>query len=136
VGVGRLNPDGSVDRFFDSGSNWDPSVGNVAQVAVLSDEQILVGGNFTVFNGIAGGSVVRLNGGELFVIQSLTKQLDGATELVFTAPVAGGYVLEASADLSHWTVLSTNSVVTGTTKLVEPAALGVERQFYRMTLHP
>jgi uncharacterized delta-60 repeat protein len=136
VGVGRLNPDGSVDRFFDSGGNWDPSVGNVAQVAVLSDGQILVGGNFTIFNGVAGGSVARLNGGELFVIQSLTKRLDGTAELVFTAPVAGQYVLEASSDLSHWTALSTNSVVTGTTNLVEPAAPGVERRFYRMTIHP
>ncbi|MBU6403030.1 MAG: hypothetical protein KGS61_22130, partial [Verrucomicrobia bacterium] len=64
--IARLNPDGSVDRSFDSGLGWsgpiNPSVNpGVTAVAVQSDGRILTGGSLTNFNGTQRPGIARLN---------------------------------------------------------------------------
>ena len=54
----RINTDGMIDNTFDAGSGFD-SVPKV--VTVLPDGNILVGGDFTVYNGVPKTSIVRLN---------------------------------------------------------------------------
>jgi uncharacterized delta-60 repeat protein len=57
-GLVRLLPDGSVDESFKCG------VGDKAEVFavnVLADGKILIGGNFTSFNGVAVNRIARLN---------------------------------------------------------------------------
>ncbi len=56
--VARLNSDGSLDTGFlatGAGAN-----GAVDSVAVQSDGKILIGGNFTTYNGTSRGYLARL----------------------------------------------------------------------------
>ena len=55
----RLNADGSVDKSFDTGSG---ASGPIGCIAVQPDGKIVLGGNFTRFNGGNYAGIVRLNG--------------------------------------------------------------------------
>ncbi|MEI6690351.1 MAG: delta-60 repeat domain-containing protein [bacterium] len=57
--IARLNSDGSLDTSFLAtgvGAN-----GNVYSIAILPDGNILIGGDFTTYNGVARGYIARLN---------------------------------------------------------------------------
>lgn len=63
-GVARLNPDGSLDTTFNVGGGVVMNGGQVGEahaVALLANGQILVGGDFTAFNGVRASCLVRLN---------------------------------------------------------------------------
>jgi uncharacterized delta-60 repeat protein len=57
-GLVRLMPDGSVDESFKCGAG---DRAEVYAVNVLADGKILIGGNFTSFNGVAVNRIARLN---------------------------------------------------------------------------
>ena len=62
--IARLNSDGSLDPSFDPGtgvSHTGLPHGIVYTVAVQTDGKMLVGGNFTTYNGTARRSIARLN---------------------------------------------------------------------------
>jgi uncharacterized delta-60 repeat protein len=66
--VARLNADGSLDTTFNTGTGCagkivpaDPTDPFVFAVAVQADGRIVIGGNFTTYNGAAHSGVVRLN---------------------------------------------------------------------------
>ena len=56
--VARLNPDGSLDTQFDTGSGPD---GQVLAVAIQGDGKIIVCGNFTYLNAKPASGIARLN---------------------------------------------------------------------------
>ena len=55
--IARILPDGSMDDGFVSGSGFN---GQVFSIAIQSDQKILAAGNFTKYNGVTSGRVVRL----------------------------------------------------------------------------
>lgn len=57
-GIARLNPDGNLDRSFELGQGFNRPV---RAIAVQADGKIIVGGEFTNFNGIACNYIARLN---------------------------------------------------------------------------
>lgn len=57
-GIIRLNNDGSVDNTFNTGSGFDSYT---VTAAIQSDGKILVGGDFSTFDGNAHNRLVRLN---------------------------------------------------------------------------
>jgi uncharacterized delta-60 repeat protein len=57
--VFRLNTNGNLDKTFDQGTGPN---GLVWSVALEADGKLIVGGDFTLFNGAARGHVVRLWG--------------------------------------------------------------------------
>jgi len=59
VKVARLFPDGSLDPSFISGSGAEDGI--VETIALQSDGKIIVGGHFTMFNGISYSRIIRLN---------------------------------------------------------------------------
>lgn len=61
--VVRLLPNGTIDSTFLTGSG---SALNVTQVKVLSDQRIILTGNFTTFNGISANRIIRLNSNGTF----------------------------------------------------------------------
>lgn len=85
----RLNPDGSVDNTFNSGSGFS-IVGNdyygveAKVVKLQSDGKILVGGTFDNYNGVTRYSLLRLN-----IDGSLDSTFDSG--LLFTAPTNQSY---------------------------------------------
>lgn len=54
----RLNPDGSVDSTFNTGTGFDY---RVETIAIQQDGKILVGGDFNLYNGTSSVNIVRLN---------------------------------------------------------------------------
>jgi uncharacterized delta-60 repeat protein len=57
-GIARLNTDGSLDTSFDPGTGANGIV-NIS--AVQSDGAIIIGGEFTSYNGVAVNHIARLN---------------------------------------------------------------------------
>ncbi|MBI5772005.1 MAG: immunoglobulin domain-containing protein [Verrucomicrobia bacterium] len=56
--IARLNADGSLDASFNPGSG---ASGGVQAVAVGTDGKVVLGGDFTSFNGVTRNRVARLN---------------------------------------------------------------------------
>jgi uncharacterized delta-60 repeat protein len=54
----RLNTDGSKDTSFNTGTGFDSTV---FAITTKSDGKILVGGNFTTYNGVTENRIIRLN---------------------------------------------------------------------------
>jgi uncharacterized delta-60 repeat protein/CSLREA domain-containing protein len=57
-GVARVNADGSLDTSFNPGSGVDNSI---RALVVRPDGKILIGGDFTIYNGTSRGRIARLN---------------------------------------------------------------------------
>ncbi len=56
--IARLNADGSLDTSFNVGAGFDAVV---YSIVLQADGKILVGGDFTSYNGITQNSIARLN---------------------------------------------------------------------------
>ena len=56
--IARLNSDGSLDAGFNLGTGFDLGISNVS---LQSDSMIVVGGDFSSFNGTARNKIARLN---------------------------------------------------------------------------
>jgi uncharacterized delta-60 repeat protein len=56
--IARLNSDGSLDTSFNIGSGFN---GQVNSTPFQADGKIIVGGNFTSFNGVSRNRIARLN---------------------------------------------------------------------------
>lgn len=65
VGIARLNPNGTLDNSFDPGTGFlidnNGFQGAVYSLSIQSDGKIIVGGIFTLYNGIPVNSIVRIN---------------------------------------------------------------------------
>lgn len=61
-GIARLNPDGSSDTSFNTGTGtfYSPVVGRTFAVALQPDGKILIGGEFSHFNNIPRPKIARL----------------------------------------------------------------------------
>ncbi|RTY95984.1 T9SS type A sorting domain-containing protein [Flavobacterium sp. GT3R68] len=62
-GIIRLNNDGSIDTTFNSGTGFAGPylITKVRTIALQSDGKIVIGGNFTAYNGITANKIIRLN---------------------------------------------------------------------------
>ncbi|MGN6420602.1 MAG: hypothetical protein ACTHMC_24035 [Pseudobacter sp.] len=65
-GLARLNADGSLDPTFNTGDGFQNGTSvhdfatEVRTVLPMADGSVIVGGNFTTFNGIPCGNIIRL----------------------------------------------------------------------------
>jgi len=88
----RLNPDGSIDESFNTGTGFN---GKVYSSYLQADGKIIVGGSFTTYNGINAGRIIRLNpdgsydssfntsvGATTGIIHDIALQLDGKIIIV------------------------------------------------------
>ena len=57
-GISRLNNDGSIDFTFNNGGLFN---GKVNAIALQSDGKLLIGGDFTIFDGSVVNYIIRLN---------------------------------------------------------------------------
>lgn len=57
-GLVRLNSNGSIDSSFNTGTGFDK---NVYALNLQSDQKIIVGGSFLMYNGISQRRILRLN---------------------------------------------------------------------------
>lgn len=60
TGFGRLDPSGDADVTFDTGTSFTGGFQVTAEIELLPDGRVLVGGQFDMYNDHAVGSIVRL----------------------------------------------------------------------------
>jgi len=78
--VVRLNSDGSIDTSFSLGQgSTNGSIAEIRSLEIQPNGRILVGGNFSTYNGITKNGVVRLN-------------TDGTIDNTFNMPPIDGFV--------------------------------------------
>ncbi|MCC2544888.1 IPT/TIG domain-containing protein [Hymenobacter sp. BT175] len=111
-GIVRLNHNGSVDATFNTATGFN--AGGVYSIGVQADGKVLVGGNFTTYQGVAASRIIRLNAdgsrdatfvpgtGFDATVQSIVLQSDGKAVLggSFTTykSVAAGRVIRLNTD--------------------------------------
>jgi uncharacterized delta-60 repeat protein len=91
----RLNSDGTLDTAFNANIAVGPS-GDVNALAIQSDGKILVGGNFTTWNGNSVGRIVRLNS-------------DGTQDTAFSASTGSA----ANSTVNAFAIQSDGKIVVG-----------------------
>jgi uncharacterized delta-60 repeat protein len=130
----RLNTDGSLDTSFDPGRGANNTV---FALSVLGDDDILIAGDFTQVGGLSRPGVARIQGsdpGPVLPSFGGVSVENGIVRLNLSAG-SSGCVLEASADLIHWTAIATNTATQG--QFSVPVAPGVGSRFFRAReLHP
>ena len=130
-GVARLNPDGSLDLTFDVGTGTD---GPVYVTALTADEHVVIGGDFTVLNGVPRRGIARLNPDDPIDIEFLPglTLANGAFQMLISAIPGHPYALEASSDLANWTILRTNVAGGTTLSFTDTNAASFNKRFYRV----
>jgi uncharacterized delta-60 repeat protein len=89
----RLNPDGRIDDTFNIGSGFNDLV---RTIKVQPDDKILVGGDFTDFNGTAINLICRLNS-------------DGTIDESFASNIGSGF----DSGVNSIKLLSDNTIIVG-----------------------
>jgi uncharacterized delta-60 repeat protein len=98
--IARLNADGSLDQTFNSvGTGFNANSGGnfeIYRVKVLADGKIMIGGDFSQFNGVARNRLARLNAdGSLDTTFTVGSGLNGAAQSIDVQPdgkiVVGGH---------------------------------------------
>jgi uncharacterized delta-60 repeat protein len=122
--ITRLNPDGTLDPTFNIGTGAD-SLGLGPLVwtsSILSDGKILIGGFFTVYNGIVRNSIARLNSdgtldsffnpgtGVSGVVESISVQSNGGI-------IIGGSFISYNGTARNNVARVQNNVISGTNNL-------------------
>ncbi|MDX1905915.1 MAG: T9SS type A sorting domain-containing protein [Bacteroidia bacterium] len=100
----RLHADGSIDTSFNAGVGFTSIVINV--VALQPDGKVILGGNFTSFNGVAHNKIVRLNAdGSLDASFNAGAGFDGDIITMALQPngkiVVGGYFIHVDGSSSR-----------------------------------
>lgn len=99
----RLNTDGTIDTSFSTGGTGTNLP--IYTVAVQQDGKILIGGNFSTFNGIANARVARLNSnGSLDTTFAPGTNIDASVQTLVVQP--DNKVIIAGAFTKYGTTLS------------------------------
>jgi uncharacterized delta-60 repeat protein len=135
----RLNSDGTRDTTFTTNTGTAFN-GNVYSIAIQSDGKLIIGGQFTTFNGITVNRIVRLNAdgtrdtsfttntGTAFnsTVQTIAIQSDGKLVIggAFTTfnSTTANYIVRLNSDGTRDTVFTTNTG-TGPANIVETIAI-------------
>jgi uncharacterized delta-60 repeat protein len=60
-GIARLHPDGSLDESFNPGQGLEEEFAAVFDLALQSDGRVVIGGGFSIVNGVTCNGIARLN---------------------------------------------------------------------------
>ena len=130
----RLHSDGTLDVGFDPGPGAN---GTVYTVAILSNDDILIGGNFTTVNGALRNRVAKiLGGGIAFSPVASAAASGGLIHLRFSAQAGKTYRLESSANLLVWEAVSTKAANSATVEWTQTVVQGAGPRFYRVRVMP
>jgi uncharacterized delta-60 repeat protein len=128
----RLNVDGSLDLSFDPGRGANNTV---FSLVVLSDDNIVIAGDFTEVGGLSRSGVARIRGSAAgpSPLQFAAVSVNGSMlRLNVTQPVPNSNcVLEWSPDLTHWTPIATNTPASGANEFLVPVNRSTPAGFFR-----
>ncbi len=130
-GVVRLNANGTHDPTFSSGSGSD---GHVNAIASQPDGALIIGGDFTHFNGLSAPYLARLHGYSVskpirFTGISVTGP--GQLKLSLSTEPGQSYVLQLSEDLVNWVPFATNTAPAATFSVPVPATSSLAGEYFR-----
>jgi uncharacterized delta-60 repeat protein len=126
--IARLNANGSLDDSFNPGTGAD---GEVRSIALQSDGNVLIGGDFTTVNGVVRPHVARLYGSS--VAPSLSIARSNAFVIVSWPVNALNFQLQESTNLlpAAWSPVAQAAVTNaGQISVTVPTTVG--RKFFRL----
>ncbi|HQQ63098.1 MAG TPA: delta-60 repeat domain-containing protein [Pseudomonadales bacterium] len=135
--IARLNPDGGLDSSFDPGAGAND---NVRAIAVMNDGRILVGGDFTQFDGVSRQRYVRLNSdGSRDQTASSGDVFNGAVNAIVIQPdgktiIAGDFTTFRGVSSSRKRIVRLS--VSGTVDGSFTTGLGADAAIRAVTLQP
>jgi len=125
----RLLSNGAVDGTFNPGTGANNTV---YALKVLPNDNLLIGGNFTVVNGVPRNRIARIIAADTGLSFAPFQYTAGTPAQLTINSIAGAtYVLEASADLVNWVSVASGTASGSTLTLVDPNAGGFNHRFYR-----
>ena len=126
----RLNSDGSLDTAFDPGTGANNTV---YSLKVLPDDNLLLGGDFTVVGGVTRPGVARVVAASV-APSAISAVLAAGGTFTLSLSVAPGrtYVLEASANLKDWAPVVTNQATSSSWQFNQSNPQTYKMRFYRM----
>ena len=126
----RLNSNGTLDFGFDPGLGANSTV---YTLAVLPDDNIIIGGDFSMVNGYKRNGVAKINGSDRsLIITGISAVAGGPAHIRIRAVPGFSYALEGGTDLIGWTSLTTNTATGISLMFTDPAAAGFSYRFYRV----
>lgn len=108
----RINTNGSVDSSFNIGTGFLPlNVGIINTIAIQTDGKVLVGGNFTSYNGTAANDIIRLNSnGSVDTSFVYGTGFNGTNGLYIIALQSNGQIL-AGGDFTQYNGSNYNEII-------------------------
>ena len=139
-GIARLNADGSSDTSFQSVSGFGVFYRNVNSVAVQSDGKVLIGGAFSIVNGVLAGGIAKLWGSADVPPRIQSLHDNGADmNLTWDALPNRSYRVQYKeiVSVNNWTELDGDiSTTTGTASKADTTVGKASQRFYRVVLLP
>ncbi|HVY69756.1 MAG TPA: delta-60 repeat domain-containing protein, partial [Verrucomicrobiae bacterium] len=135
-GITRLDTNGAVDPTFDIGTGISGGfVPRVSASLLQADGKIVIGGDFSVVNGVSVNDIARLNGDPVTATKQPARfqsiSVTGTSvQLTISGKAGQSYSVQASTDLVSWSPLQ---VITAPTDIftVTASTTGHAYQFYR-----
>jgi hypothetical protein len=124
---------GAVDVGFDSSQGANSTV---YALAVQTNGDIILGGDFTKVNNVLRAGVALVSGQDHDLRFSSLEIKAGQVRLVLNVSPGVTYLLEASPDLATWTVIDTLQAIGSSLEFNPPAAPADTQMFYRARQGP
>jgi uncharacterized delta-60 repeat protein len=131
--LARLNTDGSLDLAFNPGTGAN---NRIYTLAVTPDDDIYIGGDFTVFDGFSRNRVARIQANDATLRITGISFLPGQAQLTISTLSGRNYVLQSNATFSGWHDVTSTNAIGRTTILNDPGAGTTGSRFYRVRLGP
>lgn len=123
-----LAADGTLDESWTIGAN-----GVVKAIAVEGGGNLLIGGAFTEVDGTVRRGMARIVRKGSFAFKPMSVA-GGRCDLRLKAQAGRTYVIEASNDLSHWTVFKTEAATSGGLEVSDSGVSRMAQRFFRARL--
>ena len=133
--IAKLNPDGSRDTTFNPGTGAEGPAYQlgVYTLALQPNGDLLIGGNFSSYNGVPRNGLARLHGDPVPPVLRLSngRLTDGGFSFLLQGISGGRYAVQTSTNLTDWQGW-TNVQLTGSSVfLTQPEATSIVSRFFR-----
>jgi uncharacterized delta-60 repeat protein len=136
-GIARLNTDGSLDTSFDPGAGIPGFATTVSNIVVQGDGKIIIGGNFTSYNGVARNRIARLNANG--TLDTSFNPGTGADNQVDAIALQGGKILIGGGFTTYNGVASNHIARLNSDGSLDPTfnpGTGTDGSINAIALHP
>ncbi|HEX8268315.1 MAG TPA: T9SS type A sorting domain-containing protein [Flavobacterium sp.] len=107
----RLNPDGSLDETLTLSGGFDNWVTSISKQA---DNKLLIGGNFTTFNGATKNRIVRTN-----AVNLNSNNIDAAEFKLYPNPTTSLLYIETANNFDHYSISDSSGRIIAQSKLTD-----------------